>query len=160
MWLFCYPMDHSHASLSMGFPRQVYWSGLPFPSLGDLSDSGIKPVSPAKPIFIYIFIYTGDQEGKESACQWRKKTINLAHTCIPNTIFCCLRQSIWFSSPSGCHFLLPHWKPASAKAYVTTDLHRQNPLCRVVSTAMGELRAGFVDSAPSTVRGSPLPHLE
>ena len=69
----------------------------------------------------------------------KTKTINLAYTCIPNTIFCCLRQSIWFSSPSGCHFLLLHWKPAFAKAYVTTDLHRQNPLCSVVSTAMGEL---------------------
>ena len=34
------------ALLSMGFPRQEYWSGLPFPSLGDLPDSGIKPRSP------------------------------------------------------------------------------------------------------------------
>ena len=33
--------------LSMGFPRQEYWSGLPFPSPGDLPDSGIKPPSPA-----------------------------------------------------------------------------------------------------------------
>ena len=31
----------------MGFPRQEYWSGLPYPSPGDLSDSGIKPASPA-----------------------------------------------------------------------------------------------------------------
>jgi len=31
----------------MGFPRQEYWSGLPFPSPGDLPDLGIKPVSPA-----------------------------------------------------------------------------------------------------------------
>jgi len=31
----------------MGFPRQEYWSGLPFPSPGDLPDSGIKPDSPA-----------------------------------------------------------------------------------------------------------------
>ena len=31
--------------LSMGFPRQEYWSGLPFPSPGDLPDPGIKPVS-------------------------------------------------------------------------------------------------------------------
>ena len=30
------------ASLSMGFPRQEYWNGLPFPSSGDLPDSGIK----------------------------------------------------------------------------------------------------------------------
>ena len=32
---------------SMGFSRQEYWSGLPFPSPGDLPNSGIKPGSPA-----------------------------------------------------------------------------------------------------------------
>ena len=35
------------ASLSMGFSRQEYWSGLPFPSPGDLPDPGIEPRSPA-----------------------------------------------------------------------------------------------------------------
>ena len=35
------------ASLSMGFPRQECWSGLPFPSPVDLPDPGIKPRSPA-----------------------------------------------------------------------------------------------------------------
>ena len=35
------------ASLSMGFSRQEYWSGLPFPSPGDLPDPGLKPRSPA-----------------------------------------------------------------------------------------------------------------
>ena len=35
------------ASLPMGFPRQEYWSGLPFPSPGDLPDPGIKPASSA-----------------------------------------------------------------------------------------------------------------
>ena len=35
------------APLSMGFSRQEYWSGLPFPSPGDLPDSGIEPGSPA-----------------------------------------------------------------------------------------------------------------
>ena len=34
------------ASLSMGFSRQQYWSGLPFPSPGDLPDPGIEPRSP------------------------------------------------------------------------------------------------------------------
>ena len=38
--------DHQ-ASLSMGFPRQDQWSGLPFPSPGGLLNSGIEPVSPA-----------------------------------------------------------------------------------------------------------------
>ena len=33
------------APLPMGFPRQEYWSGLPFPSPGDHLDPGIKPTS-------------------------------------------------------------------------------------------------------------------
>ena len=32
--------------LSTGFSRQEYWSGLPYPSAGDLPNPGIKPVSP------------------------------------------------------------------------------------------------------------------
>ena len=35
------------APLLMGFPRQEYWSGLLFLSLGDLPDPGMGPVSPA-----------------------------------------------------------------------------------------------------------------
>ena len=35
------------ASLSVGLPRQDCWSGLPFPSPGDLPDPGIEPMSPA-----------------------------------------------------------------------------------------------------------------
>ena len=35
------------AALSVGFSRQEYWSGLPFPPPGDLPDPGIKPRSPA-----------------------------------------------------------------------------------------------------------------
>ena len=34
------------APLSMGFSRQEYWSGFPFPPPGDLPDPGIKPTSP------------------------------------------------------------------------------------------------------------------
>ena len=33
------------APLSMRFPRQEYWTGLPFPPLGDLPDQGMEPVS-------------------------------------------------------------------------------------------------------------------
>ena len=35
------------APLSMGFSRQEYWSGFPFPSPGDLPDPGTEPGSPA-----------------------------------------------------------------------------------------------------------------
>ena len=49
----------------MGFSRQEYWSGLPFPSPGDLPDPGIDPEfqadaltskPPGKPIYMYIYI--------------------------------------------------------------------------------------------------------
>ena len=48
VWLFATPGTVAHqAPPSMGFSRQEYWSGLPFPSPGDLPDPGIKPRSPA-----------------------------------------------------------------------------------------------------------------
>ena len=45
--ILCSPMDCrlSQAPLSMGSSRQEYWSGLPFPSPGDLPDPGIEPTS-------------------------------------------------------------------------------------------------------------------
>ena len=46
--LFATPWTVAHqAPLSMGFSRQEYWSGLPFPSPGDLPNPGIEPRSPA-----------------------------------------------------------------------------------------------------------------
>ena len=44
----CDPMAVAHqAPLSMGFPRQEYWSQLPFPSPGDFPDPGIETTSRA-----------------------------------------------------------------------------------------------------------------
>ena len=44
----CDPVDCTQqAPLSMEFPRQEYWSGLSFPSPGDLLNPGIEPGSPA-----------------------------------------------------------------------------------------------------------------
>ena len=46
--LFATPWTVAHqAPPSMGFSRQEYWSGVPFPSLGALPDPGIEPGSPA-----------------------------------------------------------------------------------------------------------------
>ena len=39
----------SQAPLSMGLPRQGYWSGLPGPPPGHLPDPGTEPMSPASP---------------------------------------------------------------------------------------------------------------
>ena len=41
------PMDYSPPGSSVEFSRQEYWSGLPFPSVGDLSHWGTEPRSPA-----------------------------------------------------------------------------------------------------------------
>ena len=46
--LFATPQTVAYQALqSMGFSRQEYWSGLPFPSPADLPNPGIEPESPA-----------------------------------------------------------------------------------------------------------------
>ena len=52
------------APLSMGFYRQGYWSGLPFPSSGDLPDPGIEPRSSALQA---DSLPTGETEGDVNA---------------------------------------------------------------------------------------------
>ena len=47
------------APLSMGFSRQEYWSGLPYPSPGDLPAPGMGPVSLPSPALVGGFFTTG-----------------------------------------------------------------------------------------------------
>ena len=54
------------APLSMQFPRQEYWSGLPFRSSGDLSDSGIKPTLPG----LAGRFFTLESPGKPNNIRW------------------------------------------------------------------------------------------
>ena len=56
------------APLSMEFSRQKYWSGLSFPSPGDLPNPGIKPVSLACPALAGRF-FTTESPGKHIICQ-------------------------------------------------------------------------------------------
>ena len=53
------PLDSSpeDPSLFMRFSRQEYWSGLPFPSSGDLPDPGIKPASSVPPALAGRFFF-------------------------------------------------------------------------------------------------------
>ena len=44
--------------LSMGFSRQEYWNGFPFPSPGDLSDPGIESATPTSPALAGRFFTT------------------------------------------------------------------------------------------------------
>ena len=50
------------APLCVGFSRQEYWSGLPFPSPGDLPDPGIEPISLAFPALAGRFFYLGSPD--------------------------------------------------------------------------------------------------
>ena len=69
--LFVTPWAVAHqASPSMGFSRQEYWSGLPFPSPGDLPDPGIEPRSPA----LQADALTSEPPGKPTL---KNKTNNL-----------------------------------------------------------------------------------
>ena len=57
----CNPMDYTfQAPPSMGFSRQEYWSGLPFPS-PDLLDPGIEPRSPT----LYADALPSEPPGRE-----------------------------------------------------------------------------------------------
>ena len=74
---FATPWTIAHqAPLSMGFPRQEYWNGLPFPFPRDLPNPGIKPMSlgefftteiTGKPIYMYILT---SEEG-ELTTKWK-----------------------------------------------------------------------------------------
>ena len=46
------------APLSVGFPRQEYWSGLPFPPPGNHPNPGTEPMSPAAPVLAGGFFNT------------------------------------------------------------------------------------------------------
>ena len=55
---FATPWTVAHqVSMSMGFPRQEYCSGLPFPYPGDLLHPGIKPVSSEALILEYFSLF-------------------------------------------------------------------------------------------------------
>ena len=57
-------MAACQAPLSMGFSRQEYWSGLPFPSPGDLPNSEIKSRSPALQAVFFFFFKPSESPGK------------------------------------------------------------------------------------------------
>ena len=57
------------APLSVGFPRQEYWDGLPSPPPGDLPDPGIEPLSPVSFALVGRFFIT-EPSGKPP--EWAK----------------------------------------------------------------------------------------
>ena len=60
VWLLVIPWTVAcRAPLSVGFPRQEYWSGLPCLPPGDLPDPGVKPLSLLSPVLAGGFYTTG-----------------------------------------------------------------------------------------------------
>ena len=64
------------APLSVGFSRQDYWSGMPFPTPGDLPDPRIKPMSLAPPTLASGF-FTTEPPGKPHFLNWKKPVCTL-----------------------------------------------------------------------------------
>ena len=74
VWLFATPWTVAHQALpSMGFSRQEYWSGLPFPSPGDHPNPGIEPRSPTLEADALI----SEPPGKPKLCHKRPRSLRL-----------------------------------------------------------------------------------
>ena len=70
------------APLSMGFSRQEYWSGFPFPSPGDLPGQESNPGLPYCRQILYHLSHQGSPSSKESTCQCRR---HKRHSSIPGS---------------------------------------------------------------------------
>ena len=64
------------APLSMGFPRQEYWNGLPFPSPEDPLNPGIKLASPASPV-LQADSLPAEPLGKPHMCLYLPLNLNI-----------------------------------------------------------------------------------
>ena len=98
--------------LSMGFPRQEYWSGLPFPSPGNLPHPGIEPVSPA----LTGRLITTDPPGKPL---WLRRCPQI------------MPQSplyVWWNQSADSLLHFRNLWPVCPVSWVCVDLHSQKYL--------------------------------
>ena len=68
-------------SLSMGFPRQEYWSGLPFPSSGNIPNPGIELLGYSQPRISYVSWITDIRRVLYQLRQWGSP-INRWYNCL------------------------------------------------------------------------------
>ena len=102
-WLFAMLWTVAHkAPLSMGFSMQEYWSGLPFPSPGDLSNQGIKPMSLKYPALAgRVFTTSATREVLNShEKNWLISThhYSVSHQItahLPHHLICCFWNNQW-----------------------------------------------------------------
>ena len=120
------PHGAQQAPLSMGFPRQGYWSGLPCPLSGDLPNPGIKPASPT----LGGRFFTTEPSGKPNlgirasyTCLWCARR-DLCLGYLKHLIFDC-GGTPWHRSDLKLHFLLGRIKAIQTfikKNHVTFSL--------------------------------------
>ena len=113
--------------LSMGFPKQEYWSGLPLPHPGDLPAPGIKPVSPALAAGFFTTsppeepggLWTVQAKISETAAglgraRFSQHPLDISH---PSSTFSLPVQGSWYLGPGGhvtsC-FFFSFWPQAPA----------------------------------------------
>ena len=78
---FATPQTVAHqAPLSMGFSRQEYWSGVPFPTPGDLPDPGVEPKSLSFPALAGRF-FTTEPPGKPSKYAYAAAAAKSPQSC-------------------------------------------------------------------------------
>ena len=130
VWLFASPWTVAHqAPLSTEFSRQEYCSGLPFPSPGDLPDTGIEPRSPA------LQADALPSELPRKPVCWRPKSrlLDLA------------RCTIHSASPTHPH--IPgnrsHWE-----VHMAVSCHE---ICCFISTWVSQLELNFFPCPPETL---------
>ena len=93
----CNPVDYSPPGSSlMGFSRQGYWSGLPFPSPGDLPNPGIKPGSSA----LQADSLTSEPPGKPTSPKKKFKwPTDMWKRCSISPIF----RKVYIKTTVSCH---------------------------------------------------------
>ena len=136
--MFCNPVDYSQqALLSMGFPSQEYWSGLPFPPPGDLPDPGIEPASPALAGGIFTTREALHNCKPSVSTQWSRHECSIPPppkpTSLPYPVFlpqgttqwlCCLARTNSTSTfVISLGFLVLNFMVTMAKAEGTLKLH-------------------------------------
>ena len=110
VWLFAILWTVAHQPpLSIGFSRQEYWSGLPFPSPGDLSELEIELASPVSPALAGGF-FTTEQTRKpqkwsmvESKSLWKFQSCDFGHVYFQIT-FREEKVNTWIKTLNTLHF--------------------------------------------------------
>ena len=78
--LFCDSMHCSPSPLSMGFPRQKYWSKLPFPPPGDFPDPGIE----SRSLALQVDSLPLNHQGSPKKAQPYQNKISIIHASLKN----------------------------------------------------------------------------